>query len=425
MDRSRSFSVGRAWRGAPWRCAGFLGVVTAGLANFGFAQPPARNSDKPGSAAAQPEPAPVRSDSVSTTVDEADGDPSLPRIVLLRGGRTVQGVVSRNGENYVVRKSTGEMFVPGAHVLFVGKDLRAVHRHLHDTLPGEVPADEHFALAKWCLEKQLLSECRLELLEVLRQDATREDARRMIARLDDVLVDPADKKPALTAADAEKAVLRAKYGVSDLQSLGGLTREQSRVFSTRVLPILLNNCSASGCHGGRGEDMFRLERLPVAESSRKLTVGRNLERVLAKVDRSQPGTSLLLTANTGPHARAGRVVIAGPKGIDQLRTVREWVESLSGSDFRPKSPGLLSPDGEALASHRSTEPGDSSESTRPASPDPASPSRPGSSTVDYDAVDYDAVALDSAKDAEAALVAPPRKSPFDPEEFNAGRDVPR
>ncbi len=105
------------------------------------------------------------------------------------------------------------------------------------------------------------------------------------------------------------------------------------MFSTRVLPILLNNCSASGCHGGRGEDMFRLERLPVAESSRKLTVGRNLERVLAKVDRSQPGTSLLLTANTGPHARAGRVVIAGPKGIDQLRTVREWVESLSGSDF--------------------------------------------------------------------------------------------
>lgn len=418
MDRSRPFSVGRVLRGGPWHGVACVCMATAGLVNFGFAQPPAPDSSKPRAASVQ-EPAAVRPESESTTAEDAEGDPSLPRIVLLRGGRTVQGVVSRNGENYVVRKPTGEMFLPGAHVLFVGKDLRAVHRHLHDTLPGQVPPDEHFALAKWCLEKQLLSECRLELLEVLRHDSTREDARRMIARLDDVLVDPADKKPALTAADAEKAVLRAKYGVSDLQSLGGLTREQSRVFSTRVLPILLNNCSASGCHGGRGDDGFRLERLPVAESSRKLSVGRNLERVLAKVDRGQPGASLLLTANTGPHARTGRVAIPGPKGTEQLRTLREWVESLGGNDFRPKSPGLLAPDGEALASHRSTEPVDSSGPTGLVSPRAESP-RPASSSLDYDAVK-----IDSAKDAESALLATPRKSPFDPAEFNAGRDVPR
>ncbi len=221
MDRSRSFSVGRAWRGAPWRCAGFLGVVTAGLANFGFAQPPARNSDKSGSAAAQPEPAPLRSDSVSTTVEEANGDPSL-----LRGSSSCE-----------VGGPCREWFRAMARTMSSASPRERCSFRCARAVCGEGPAGRaspparHVARRSPCgralrpcevvPRKQLLSECRLELLEVLRQDATREDARRMIARLDDVLVDPADKKPALTAADAEKAVLRAKYGVSDLQSLGG------------------------------------------------------------------------------------------------------------------------------------------------------------------------------------------------------------
>lgn len=341
-----------------------------------------------------------------------------PRMVLLRGGRTVQGVVTKNGENYIVRKPTGEMFLPATQVLHIASDLRGLYRQLRDTLPGESPPDEHFALAKWCLEKQLLSESRLELVEVLRHDSTREDARRMIARLDDVL-DPADQPRAPTPIDAEKAILRARYGVSDLQSLGGLTREQSRVFSTRVLPILLNNCSTAGCHGGDAST-FRLERLPVSESGRKLAVTRNLERVLGQLDRRQPSASLLLSASAGPHARAGRVVIPGPKGDEQLRTVRKWVESLADTSGRnPRPDSSASPDSgttsdAGLASHR---PSEGPETTRTGA---AVPLEQDGSTAEYDTVN-----LAHPAESDSQGLTPPRRSPFDPTDFNAGRDQPR
>jgi hypothetical protein len=419
MKRSRSAGLERCAAAiSRWALLGAC-VWGVGITNPGQAEPPAPRPLADGAVEAVATPPSVES-------PDAAANPNSPKVVLLRGGRTVQGIVSKNGENYVLRKPTGEMFLPATHVLHIATDLRGLYRHLHDTLPGESPPDEHFALGKWCLEKQLLSEARLELVEVLRHDSAREDARRMIARLDDVLVDPLTKpSPEAAAANTEKAILRARYGISDLQSLGGLTREQSRTFSTRVLPILLNNCSKSGCHGGDGSGGgFRLERLPVAESSRKMAVTRNLEHVLEKIDRARPAASPLLTANTGPHAPASRVVITGPKGAEQLRTLREWVESLadaSGRDNRRES----SPSREAetdqdsgLASHRST---DGSDLVRT-----AAATGPGVSGTEYDAVEL----VDGEREAKSPAAKPvsldaPRKSPFDPTDFNSGRDQPR
>jgi hypothetical protein len=44
-------------------------------------------------------------------------------------------------------------------------------KKLREQQPGKAPADEHLALAKWCVSKQLLQEARTEALEVLKIDA--------------------------------------------------------------------------------------------------------------------------------------------------------------------------------------------------------------------------------------------------------------
>jgi hypothetical protein len=369
----------------PMRCA--LLVLVIGLAGFALGT---------GGAAEEAE-----------VVPPAAGE----SLLLLTTGRIVTGRIVRNGTHYTVQRSTGEMFVPAAHVVLEAKDLRDCYKKLREQQPGKAPADEHLALAKWCVSKQLLQEARTEALEVLKIDAARSDARDLIQKIELLLNPPAAEETKITAEDAEKARLRVRYGVNDVESLGGLTRDQARIFMTKVHPILLNHCTNAGCHAQRSDNPFRLERLPVGEGGRKSIVVRNLEAVLERVDRESPDDSLLLVAKTGPHDRAAKVVFPGPKGADHLRIVRDWVRSLAD---RPSTPSSRGERAVGLAAHDSTA---EESGVRPAAAESAekAPQRRSQPT---DQPDRPEKQTSSKSASEADLVTPPVDL-FDPAGFNS------
>ena len=41
-----------------------------------------------------------------------------------------------------------------------------------------------------------------------------------------------------------------------------LSREQALQFARRIQPLLVNNCTAAGCHGRDSETGFRLSKVP-------------------------------------------------------------------------------------------------------------------------------------------------------------------
>lgn len=395
------------------------GTVLQDFAGQGFAE------DSITGVAEQPtgnEPSPVDLDSpVGTSKSES--------MLLLTTGRIVTGHVTRNGNQYLVKMATGEMFVPAEHVAISARDLRDCYRQLQDKLPGEAPADEHLSLARWCLSRQMLNEARNEALETLRIAPSRDDARQLIQKIDSILDPPVSKKP--SAEEVERAKLRTAYGVNDFESLGGLTREQARLFTSRVHPILLNNCTSSGCHGSSMPSTFKLERLPLGDGPRKQIVLRNLTAVLAQIDRQSPDDSPLLAAKTGPHSRSGRVVFAGAKGAEQARLVRDWIRMVSDntsdrSTPTDKNPGLAHHGSDESASERKTE-----TTRRTGTPKPtvrglnASTRRrpdagrsPGADGVDVMELEADFAAdkVQSARDLE--LISPPEDK-FSPDEFNA------
>ena len=383
---------------------------------------------------------PVRARSASTAVNEADPAESEATgaagesvraggdsLLLLTTGRVVTGQVTRNGNQFLVKEPTGEMFVPAEHVAIIARDLRDCYRQLRDKLPGQSPPDEHLSLARWCLSRQLLSEARNEALETLRIDSTRDDARQLIQKIDTILNPPPVEKR--SAEEVERAKLRTAYGVGDFESLGGLDREAAKLFTSRVHPILLNNCTSSGCHGANSKTEFRLERLPLGDGPRKQIVLRNLTAVLGQIDREAPEKSLLLTAKTGPHARTGRVVFAGAKGAEQARLVREWIRLVVKQD--PPRPTAGADRQPGLAHHESDE-GDRTSDARNAGQDGdgraarnARLSRSGTGVAGrgkkpteraVDVLDLSAEATESESDRE--LVSPPRDA-FDPSGFNA------
>jgi hypothetical protein len=356
-------------------------------------------------------------ESPSKTANEtAEAPPTAGEsLLLLTTGRIVTGRIVRNGTHYTVQRSTGEMFVPASHVVLEAKDLRDCYKKLREQQPGKAPADEHLSLAKWCVSKQLLQEARTEALEVLKIDAARSDARDLIQKIDLILNPPPVEEAKISAEEAEKARLRVRYGVNDVESLGGLTRDQARVFMTKVHPILLNHCTNAGCHAQRSDNPFRLERLPVGEGGRKSIVTRNLEAVLERVDREFPDDSVLIAADSGPHARASKVVFPGPKGADHLRVVRDWVRSLAD---RPKAPTSRGEKSGSLAAKDSTR---DESAVRPASAETSSESSGATrqrASRGTDSLERPVKQMSQEAANEAELVTP-AVDLFDPAGFNA------
>jgi hypothetical protein len=408
----------------------FAGLFAIGQADLRAeeqaATPPSANSTENSSTESRSdEDKPATTGPETNAVDSASIDPNRETLLLLTTGRIVTGHVTRNGGQYLVKKPNGEMFIPAEHVSIIARDLRDCYRQLRDKLPGKSPPDEHLSLARWCLSRQMLNEARNEALETLRIDSTRDDARQLIQKIDAILNPPVHEKP--TAEEVERAKLRTVYGVNDFESLGGLTREQAKLFTSRVHPILLNNCTSSGCHGAKSTGEFKLERLPLGDAPRKQIVLRNLTAVLQQVDREAPESSLLLTAKTGPHARSGRVVFAGAKGAEQARVVREWMRMVAeGESSRPttseRNPGL--------AHHESDDPFKKHDSADNSASGKRQSTSTDKSTINKGrstgarAVDVVGPTPDNAtKSRDNDLVAPPADA-FSPDAFNAASPNP-
>ena len=280
-----------------------------------------------------------------TPVTEASrsGDPAdehrSERMLLLVSGRVVSGQIIKSGDNYTVRKPTGEMFIPGSQVRMECQDLRDCYRKLQSQLPGEQPARERYQLANWCLKMQMMNEARNELQAAVMIDSTYLEARELLSKLDAIL-DPDSKsnpEPKSNAPDgASKAILRAHYGINDIQILGGLSRDQAREFTERIQPILLNNCTRAGCHGGHSDSALKLEKPAPGSPSGKRQTERNLNTLLKYIDRKDPLNSDLLSPASGPHPDGKPFVIPGSRGKQQLKDLKAWVLSLKSNEPAPR-----------------------------------------------------------------------------------------
>jgi hypothetical protein len=109
-------------------------------------------------------------------------------------------------------------------------------------------------------------------------------------------------------------------------------------FTNTIQPLLLNTCSKSGCHAARSEGGFKLERMHPRFSSRS-TTQRNLEQVLALVNRDDPPQSPLLQTPIRSHASV-RVPIFTDRHQGQYRQLVQWVYAVAGSQPANPTPSL-------------------------------------------------------------------------------------
>ncbi|TWT90626.1 hypothetical protein Mal64_10200 [Pseudobythopirellula maris] len=266
-------------------------------------------------------------------------------VVLLENGSLLEGNATLRGEHWFLTSPNTELRLRAETVRAVVASKRAAYDWLRERLtdsPAEL-ADGHLDLAEWCIRHELWPQAAQEILVARRLEPKYGRVAFVERRL--TLV-----SKAVAAPPAEPANGLARGGETngnaDREPVSLVSHEEPtpRIpagvlveFTRRVQPILVNNCTASGCHAAGDPSGFALDRGVLFGGAGARSTSANLRAALAAVDRQNPHDSALLVALRGPHANAPPLV--GARRGEMIARVEEWVASLA-----PQSPAAESPE---------------------------------------------------------------------------------
>ncbi len=254
-------------------------------------------------------------------------------VLILRNGQAVAGTLTRAGDHFFVALPDGEIRLRVDDVEMACRDLDEAYFRKRAGMPlGDV--HRHLDLANWCMRHGLLGPAASELADAIRANPNHPHIPVLRRRLEMVL-HPVDPKPA--------AELGEEQGPSR-EELDALVRrlpsETVETFSSEVQPLLMNNCTSSGCHGPSTEHELRLMRVPRNRPGGRRITQQNLHAVLKWVDRETPENSRLLTVLIEPHGGMDRPVFT-QRELGQLQQLAGWVTRLRNLPDRDEAPAAV------------------------------------------------------------------------------------
>ncbi|MEX2093208.1 MAG: hypothetical protein WD971_11050 [Pirellulales bacterium] len=244
-------------------------------------------------------------------------------VVVLRSGGVLHGKVSVSGERYVVTQPKSVVDVPAPQVLLVANSMDDAYQRQRQQLPHDT-TEAHLGLAEWCLRYNLINPAAQELIDARRLDP-RDPRVALLERRLAVASQPKRKSPPSQAPARTHDDSPSK---EELQKLDALVKELPpgvvERFTRKVQPLLVNNCTTSGCHQAGSQQDFQLDRAVLhGLSNRRITL-RNLVATLALVDRDAPQQSDLLSIPRHSHGGMDRPIL-GPRQESQLTQLVDWV----------------------------------------------------------------------------------------------------
>jgi hypothetical protein len=272
---------------------------------------------------------------VSCAVVRADGDtPTVGRpiddgeagILLLEDGGVLTGQITRAADWYIVARGGGQMQIAEKRVTLVCRTLAEAYEFRRQQFGGEKVAD-HLRLAEWCIRYDLRAEAGRELAEARRIDPDQPRLALLERRLEKTGDRVAAKESVYLVAAKEGAKPQAAGVAAEAPARTTVSDVPSGVvelFTRKVQPVLVNNCSASGCHQLGGKLSFQLDRELLRGAGNRRSTMHNLEAALALVDRVHPDRSPLLTVPRRTHGGTAGPIF-GPRQKQAFKHLVDWV----------------------------------------------------------------------------------------------------
>jgi hypothetical protein len=241
-------------------------------------------------------------------------DPGAPppagKVLVLDNEHTLEGDIDRVGEQYRVRRNTGETWLPAAKVLRLCATMDDAYAYLRTRANLRDP-DERLRLAQWCHLNGLRQQAIDEVTAAVGLRPEHAPSRKLLAHLQQTTTAP-PSAPVTREAGPETAPAPAV----------DLNAEAMCAFSTKVQPILMNACA--NCHAAGKGGAFKLTRAYDEAGGGRKTVQQNLAAVLAQLNAKSPQGSPLLTKALTAHGTMAQAPLKG-KQAPPYRTLEEWV----------------------------------------------------------------------------------------------------
>jgi hypothetical protein len=238
-------------------------------------------------------------------------------VLLLTNGEVLTGKITKAGDHYYVSLPKGEISLKLNEVEFFCRDLEeGYQRKRASMLSGD--AQEYLALADWCIQQGLIGYAAKELGQAIEIDPTQPKIPLMERRLELAIRQAAE--PAPTAGVTERPISNDELD----RMVRGMPPGTVEAFTQTIQPLLLNNCTAIGCHGPRGTTKLNLARIPMGKTNSVNLTRRNLFIVKQYIDGEHPDASPLLVQAMHEHGSAKAPTFTSRDGL-QYRQLVAWI----------------------------------------------------------------------------------------------------
>jgi hypothetical protein len=258
----------------------------------------------------------------------ADGEAG---VLVLQDGGVLRGQITSAADWYIVSSDGGQIQIEKSRVMLACCSLEEAYKQRRQPL-SEQKAEPHLALAAWCLRYNLLTDAGHELADARRIDPDQPRLALLDRRLATMKSQPVANHRAVAIAKTPqkpvKPLPKTPASVADLPD-GVVER-----FTRKVQPVLVNDCTTSGCHRPGGAQSFQLDRALLLGESNRRTTTHNLEAALALVNREHPEQSPLLTIPRKPHGGMAGPIF-GPRQEQAYQHLIDWVALIAPPKPQP------------------------------------------------------------------------------------------
>jgi len=240
--------------------------------------------------------------------------PVTGKVAILDNNQLLEGDLVREGEQYRIRRTIGETWIPANRIVFLGPDRLSAYEYLQKRANLR-DVDERMRLTRWCLQHALRPQALVEAKAALALRPKDREIQQMVHALEQTLAN----SPAPTPVVPE-TVETPSNTVEEIPAPADFNNESISLFVTKVQPILMNTCAT--CHAQESMKGFKLVRVFEGNQSRRL-MQQNLSATLAQLDRVDVSKSPLLIKAITPHGNVPKAPIRDRESV-MYRTLEVW-----------------------------------------------------------------------------------------------------
>lgn len=303
---------------------------------------------------------------IGTGCENAAANPGWEKeAVLLRTGAVLQGSIEndarsagKSGNSWTVIKGDNrEVRIRTADILASANNLSGLYRWQRTNfISTNSTAADHLRLADWCLRYQLWPEASRELLDAKqlapqsgrlalleRRLQQLSASQTLAAKMSSTIAKAAEPTPILKQPTAKHSVQQATFeqAIEEPAINTDVTEEPINEpsfqvgeaelihFARKIQPLLVNNCTESGCHRQGNSERFQLDVSMLHGYGDMRSTQNNLREVLTAIAAEDPKNSPLVLAARGPHA--GISPFVGPRREEWLARLEAWVTKVSSN----------------------------------------------------------------------------------------------